>query len=109
MRDLRRNWLHGLRLYRNAQMRRAAKVDKNQAEIVDALRDVGAVVTSIHRHGEGVPDILVSFRGVWYLMEVKASDGRLTPDEKEFIDRHHNATVHVVRHIDDALDAIGVI
>jgi len=90
-------------------MRRAAKVDTNQTEIVDALRAVGAVVTSIHRHGYGVPDILVSYRGVWYLMEIKTTTGKLTPAENEFIERHHNATVNVVRYVDDALEAIGAI
>ena len=43
---------------------RRAKVDQNQSEIVSALRDFGATVTSLHRVGEGVPDLLVSFLGV---------------------------------------------
>ena len=68
-------------------MRYAAKVDGNQAEIVQALRDVGAVVTCIHRHGHGVPDLLVSFRGDWFLLEDKELGGKLTPAEQAFIDK----------------------
>lgn len=52
-------------------MRRAAKVDVNQAEIVAALRAVGASVELLHRVGGGCPDLLVGFRGVNYVLEVK--------------------------------------
>lgn len=52
-------------------MRRAAKVDRNQSEIVDALRKAGATVQPLHTVGAGCPDLLVGFRGVNYLIEVK--------------------------------------
>jgi hypothetical protein len=52
-------------------MRRAAKVDRNQAEIVQSLRSIGATVQPLHAVGEGCPDLLVGFRGVNYLIEVK--------------------------------------
>jgi hypothetical protein len=45
-------------------MRRIARVDKNQAEIVSALRKAGARVLHLHQHGEGCPDILVGFLGI---------------------------------------------
>lgn len=38
---------------------RAAKVDKNQPEIVEALRAEGAVVQHLHAVGVGCPDLLV--------------------------------------------------
>jgi hypothetical protein len=50
---------------------RAAKVDRNQAEIVAALRGVGATVQTLHQVGKGCPDLLVGWRGVNYLIEVK--------------------------------------
>ena len=44
-------------------MRRAARVDRNQAEIVVALRAGGASVQPLHAVGKGVPDLLVGWRG----------------------------------------------
>ena len=58
-------------------MSRAKRVDANQGEIVDALRAVGAKVQPLHMVGEGVPDLLVRYRGDLHLVEVK--DGRKPP------------------------------
>jgi hypothetical protein len=52
-------------------MRRAAKVDRNQSEIVQALRAVGATVQPLHAVGQGCPDLLVGYRGKNWLLEVK--------------------------------------
>ena len=54
-------------------MRRSAKVDSNQSEIVAALRKAGAHVQSLAQIGKGCPDLLVSHRNKWYLIEVKDS------------------------------------
>lgn len=61
-------------------MRRAAKVDRNQAEIVDALKKAGATVQHLHSVGAGCPDLLVGYRGRNFLIEVK--DFRLIPSKK---------------------------
>lgn len=70
-------------------MRRAAKVDRNQAEIVAALRGIGATVQPLHTVGDGCPDLLVGFRGRNMLIEVKdglrpPSDRKLTKDQVEW-------------------------
>jgi len=67
-------------------LRRAAKVDANQKEIVSALRGVGATVEHLHAVGKGCPDLLIGYKGLNYLIEVKdgtknASQRRLTPDQ----------------------------
>lgn len=63
-------------------MRRAARTDATQAEIVKALRKVGANVYVV-----GLPlDLLVWHRGRYLLVEVKEPDGRLTQTQQEFID-----------------------
>ena len=62
-------------------MRRAAKVDGNHGEIVKALRRVGATVKSLAMVGDGCPDLLVGFRGVLVLLEVK--DGSLPPSARK--------------------------
>ena len=81
-------------------MRRAARADDNQAEVVKALRAIGAEVTHLHRLGGGVCDLLVSFRQRWLCMEVKdgskpPSERRLTPDEQAWIGRQ-KAAVYIV-------------
>ena len=70
-------------------MRRAAKVDANQAAIVEALRACGASVQSLAAVGKGVPDLLVGLRTRNYLIEVKdgskpPSARKLTPDQVQW-------------------------
>lgn len=79
-------------------MRRAAKVDGNQAVIVQTYRDCGALVQSLAALGRGVPDLLVSIDGVLALVEVKQRSGTLTPAQ---VNWHTHWDVAVVRTIDD--------
>jgi len=76
--------------------------------IVDALRNVGASVVSLAPMGRGVPDLLVGFRGVNYLLEVKREKGKLTADQTAFI-ATYNGRVYVVRTVDEAYSVIGVL
>lgn len=89
-------------------MRRAAKVDANQEQIVSALRAAGASVQSLAPIGKGCPDILVAFRQAMYLMELKHGKGK--PNELQ--EKWHiqwNAPVYVVRGPDEALRTIGAL
>ena len=52
-------------------MRKASRTDANQAEIVKALRSIGATVTPLHAVGGGCPDLLVGYRNKSYCLEVK--------------------------------------
>lgn len=88
-------------------MRRNARIDTNHKIIADALRGVGASVVSLAPMGRGVPDLLVGFRGVNYLLEIKTDKGKLTADQSAFIDTY-NGRVHIVRTIDEAYSVIGV-
>lgn len=83
------------------------RVDANQTAIVEALRGVGASVLSLAALGNGVPDLLVAFRGQCYLLECKSKDGKLTPDQWAWIFMW-KGDVAVVRSADEALKAIGV-
>lgn len=90
-------------------MRRAAKTDANQGDIVEALRRVGCQVKVTSTVGQGFPDLVVRLPGccaLIMLMEVKTADGKLTPDQKEFIALWPE-TVEV-RSVDEALLAVGV-
>ena len=86
----------------------AAKVDTNQPEIVDALRKAGATVQHLHTVGHGCPDILVCFRGVLSLMEIKSGRGKLTIDEQIW-HASWGGHVAIVRSIEEALIAIGAV
>lgn len=66
--------------------RRAAKRDANEPEIVAALESLGFAVTRLS--GEGVPDLLLSRAGDWYVAEVKMPNGRLKPAQIAFSQKH---------------------
>ena len=83
--------------------RRAAKRDKNEAEIIHALRQVGADV--IQLSDKGVPDLLVGYKNKNYLMEVKTNTGKLTADQSDFFTMW-GGQVCVVRTIEEALSVI---
>ena len=94
-------------------MRRAARVDSNQSEIVAALRKVGASVQPLHTVGQGCPDLLVAFRQTNLLMEVK--DGQkppsaraLTEDEKEWIGSW-KAPVFIVNSAEEAIGLLHMV
>ena len=70
-------------------MRRAAKIDANQVATVKALRDCGMSVCLLSAVGKGVPDLLVGWRGVNVLIELKdgakkPSEQSLTKDQQDF-------------------------
>ena len=86
-------------------MNYAKRTDANQAEIVDALRKVGAWVYVAHQPF----DLLVIFRGKVDMLEVKTQKGQLNAKQKDMVQECANAGYwpHVVRSVDEALVAIG--
>lgn len=94
-------------------MRRAARVDANQEQIVVALRAAGASVQVISAVGKGVPDLLVGFRNANWLLECKdgdkpPSERKLTGDQVEWQSKWRGSCC-VVLSADEALRAIGVL
>lgn len=93
-------------------MRRAAKTDRNQAEIVRAFRQIGASVQILSAVGKGCPDALVGFRGKNLLVEIKdgekpPSARRLTADQE----RWHGSwagQVMVAESIEDAVAQVAL-
>lgn len=95
-------------------MRRRGHVDGNHGKIVAALREVGATVQSLAELGDGTPDLLVGFRRVTYLLEVKnpeqdANKRRLSAQEAEWHTIWRGLPVRVVETPYEALRAIGAI
>lgn len=78
------------------------RVDANQRKIVKALREVGAKVQHLHTVGKGCPDILVGYRGVNFLFEIKSENGELTEAERRWHD-DWDGDVAIVRDADEAI------
>lgn len=87
---------------------RAAKIDLNQPEIVEALRAVGVSVQSTANMGKGFPDLVAAKGAMTWLIEVKGPKGKLTDDQVKFIGSWRGC-VHIVRTVDDALQLVGVV
>ena len=91
---------------------RAKKVDDNQKALVRQMRQIpGLTVAHTHTIGQGFPDVVIAFRGINYLLEIKdpskpPSARKLTPDEIAF---HQNWTgqIATVMTIDDVLNLIN--
>lgn len=93
-------------------MRRIARTDSNQKEIVAALRNCGAVVFHLHTV-KNLFDLLVAYNGKVYCVEVK--DGSLTPSKRKLTDgeleckrklESVGVTYHVVNSVSEALQLI---
>ena len=97
-------------------MRRAARTDPNQAEIVAELRALGATVAILSAVGGGVPDLLVGWRGRDRLVEVKspagprggrsASGQKLNARQIRFREAWSGAPVIVATRVEDVVDEL---
>jgi len=87
-------------------IRRAARVDANQAQIVSALRAAGAYVWII-----GLPvDLLVGYKGHTFLVEVKhGPKKRLTALQEDFFASWTGSTLARVDGPEAALRMIGTL
>ncbi len=93
-------------------MRRDARKDANQTEIVEVLRSVGATVAITSMIGKGFPDLVVGFRNKNFLFEVKdgakpPSARKLTRDEHEFHQLWRGG-INIVNSAGEALEVLGV-
>jgi len=94
-------------------VRRAAKTDDNQSDIVAGLRSIGASVQILAAVGKGCPDLAIGYRGVNYLIEIKdgskpRSETKLTPDQVRWHTDWRGQS-GIAYTLDDALVLIGAI
>ena len=92
-------------------VRRAGRTDANQTAVVAALRLLGCSVAITSGAGGGLPDIIVGFRGVNLLIELKDGDKvpsakKLTPAEQHFVD---NWKGHPVKIIETPAEAVNYV
>ena len=91
-------------------MRYANRIDANQNKIVDAMRKAGAVVRIISQ-GDGIPDLLVGYKGYTILMEVKDGDKvpsarKLTEAEQKFFNDWQGGLLMIVNSPEEALEIL---
>jgi hypothetical protein len=85
----------------------AKKVDKNQKEIIQALRNYGADVFLLHMVGKGIPDALVSYNDHTILLEIKDGiDKKLTPDQIKFFANWQGGPLHRVNNVEEAISVL---
>lgn len=92
-------------------MRRAARVDATQAEIVQALRAIGASVWVI-----GLPvDLAVGYRGRTTLIECKVLEGKRNPKpaghtklQQDFMRTWNGGPVATVTDAEGAIRAVSL-
>jgi len=75
--------------------------DANQAAIVTALEKIGCQVYDMDKP----VDLLVEFRQMWVVIEVKTSKGTLTPAQERFFGKV-KAPAFIVRNIEEAVAAV---
>jgi hypothetical protein len=87
------------------------RTDSNHAEIIKALRKIPNLsVFSTHEVGKGFPDIVIGYKGINYLIEIKdgnkpPSARKLTPDEVKF-HQDWNGQISIIKNLDELLQII---
>lgn len=94
-------------------MRRAAKIDANQPEIVSALRKAGATVQSLAAIGAGCPDILIGYANKTALVEIKdgskvPSAQKLRPLQEDWHANWRGGTLATVNSVESALRVLTI-
>jgi hypothetical protein len=93
-----------------AKVRTAARVDGNHAEILRAVRAVGATVLDTHQLPNCF-DALIGYRGREFIFEIKdpaqpPSGRKLTPGELSFKNTWRGSEYHVVETTEQAIKII---
>lgn len=81
------------------------RVDANQTELVNEAERLGAQAQRISDIGGGCPDLLITFKGQWHVVEVKdgskpPSRRRLSSKQIEWHERF-NAPVWIWESVED--------
>lgn len=95
-------------------MRRAARIDANQNEIVNAARGVGCSVWITSAMGAGAPDLVIGCPRTFQNFMVEVKDGSLspsrralTPDEAKF-HRDWRGQICIIESVEQLYRLLGV-
>ena len=87
-----------------------ARIDTNQKEIVEALRNAGATVVSLAAMKHGCPDLLCGYAGETILMEIKRdAKSKYTPDQLDFLGKWRGGAICRIDSVEAAIRCLGII
>ena len=87
-------------------------VDENQKAIVNSLRQLGISVAVCSQAGDGFPDLVVSYKGFNYLIEIK--DGNKPPSKQKLTSKQRKfhsewkGQIAVANSLDQVFKIIGL-
>lgn len=86
----------------------AARRDKNETDIVRALRDIPGL-SVVPLSAKDVPDLLIGYQGINYLVELKNKKGlnKLREGQADFLE-NWKGQVAVAHSLEDILDILGI-
>ena len=91
-------------------MRRDARVDENQMDIVKALRKCGAAVLHLHQIGQGCPDILVRLpNGELHLCEIKNGKRKWKLEYDQIIFHARWGPIAILDSVENAISWINAV
>ena len=88
----------------------AKKTDKNQQEIMDAMRKMGASVTDLSKVGKGCPDLLVGINQKTAIVEIKSSSkAKYTSHQEKWLETWKGGTVARIDSIESAITLLQML
>jgi len=85
------------------------KVDNNQLEIVKVFKSLGATVLNLSGVGKGCPDLLIGYKGISVLVEIKSKTGKFTEPQLKFMEQWRGGAVNRIDSIDGAIRLIKLL
>ncbi|CAB4166587.1 hypothetical protein UFOVP1019_47 [uncultured Caudovirales phage] len=85
------------------------KVDNNQLDIVKAFRSMGATVLNLSAVGKGCPDLLIGYKNISVLVEVKSKTGKFTEPQLKFMEQWQGGAVNRIDSVDGAIRLIKLL
>ena len=85
------------------------RVDNNQLEIIKAFQSMGATVLNLSAVGKGCPDLLIGYKNISVLVEVKSKTGKFTEPQLKFMEQWHGGAVNRIDSVDGAIRLIKLL
>ena len=85
------------------------RVDNNQLEIIKAFQSMGATVLNLSAVGKGCPDLLIGYKNISVLVEVKSKTGKFTELQLKFMEQWQGGAVNRIDSVDGAIRLIKLL
>ena len=86
------------------------RVDENQKQIIHTFTALGASVLNLSRVGEGCPDILIGYKNVSCLVEIKRNEqARYTDSQVKFMQNWRGGPISRIDSVDAAIRLIKML